>query len=111
MKPPRCYATCSDRFEFLLPWTCLDAQFLGVEVIDVDELRDRAFRRHDPERSLNFTGVTTIGPAFADEIFRVFALQHPEVEIAAVHAVPEVQQMIRRAEVARDRQERDVPGS
>lgn len=51
---------------------------------------------------LDFTGVTTIGPAFADEIFRVFARQHPEVEIVAFHAVPDVQQMIRRAEVARD---------
>jgi anti-sigma regulatory factor (Ser/Thr protein kinase) len=53
---------------------------------------------------LDFTGVSTIGPAFADEIFRVFARQHPEVEIVAVHAVPDVQQMIRRAEVARDQQ-------
>ncbi|HKZ10353.1 MAG TPA: DUF4325 domain-containing protein [Rhodanobacteraceae bacterium] len=53
---------------------------------------------------LDFTGVATIGPAFADEVFRVFARQHPEVEIVPAHAVPEVQQMIRRAEVARDQQ-------
>lgn len=53
---------------------------------------------------LDFQGVTTIGPAFADEIFRVFAREHPEVELVATHAVPEVQQMIRRAEVARDQQ-------
>lgn len=57
---------------------------------------------------LDFTGVSTIGPAFADEIFRVFARQHPEVEIVAVRAIPEVQQMIRRAEVARD-QQREAP--
>jgi hypothetical protein len=60
---------------------------------------------------LDFTGVTTIGPAFADEIFRVFAREHPNVEIVPIHAVTEIQQMIRRAEVARDQQKSDVPGA
>jgi hypothetical protein len=50
----------------------------------------------------DFEGVERIGQAFADEIFRVFALEHPTVELAAIHATPEVQQMIRRAEVLRD---------
>lgn len=50
----------------------------------------------------DFEDVRTIGQAFADEIFRVFALAHPEVELVASNALPEVQQMIRRAEVARD---------
>ena len=50
----------------------------------------------------NFEGVRTIGQAFADEIFRVFALAHAEVELVASNPLPEVQQMIRRAEVARD---------
>lgn len=52
---------------------------------------------------LDFSGVNGIGQAFADEIFRVFAQAHQEVELVPVHAVPEVQQMIRRAEAARDR--------
>lgn len=51
---------------------------------------------------LDFEGVTTIGQAFADEIFRVFANEHPEVELVAIHAIADVQQMIRRAEVLRD---------
>ena len=51
---------------------------------------------------LDFEGVPAIGQAFADEIFRVFATEHPEVELAAIHAAAEVQQMIRRAEVLRD---------
>lgn len=51
---------------------------------------------------LDFTEVSRIGQAFADEVFRVFANEHPEIELQAVHASPEVQQMIRRAEVARD---------
>ncbi|WHZ19396.1 MAG: ATP-binding region, ATPase-like [Rhodanobacteraceae bacterium] len=49
---------------------------------------------------LDFAGVTSIGQAFADEVFRVFASAHPGVELIPMHAVPQVQQMIRRAEVA-----------
>lgn len=51
---------------------------------------------------LDFEAVTSIGQAFADEVFRVFAHDHPEVTLVPTHAVPAVQQMIRRAEVARD---------
>ena len=46
---------------------------------------------------LDFTEVDTIGPAFADEIFRVFAAAHPAVEIVPVLAGPEVARMIARA--------------
>jgi hypothetical protein len=45
----------------------------------------------------NFTSVPTIGQAFADEIFRVFAQQHPEIEIYASHANSEIKRMIERA--------------
>ena len=51
---------------------------------------------------LDFAEVSGVGQAFADEIFRVFANAHPQVELQAIHAVPAVQQMIRRAEAARD---------
>lgn len=51
---------------------------------------------------LDFAGVAGIGQAFADEIFRVFVNEHPGVDLIVVHATPEVQQMIRRAEVLRD---------
>lgn len=50
----------------------------------------------------DFSAVDRIGQAFADEIFRVFALANPEIEIEHVNATPEIQQMIRRAEVLRD---------
>ena len=45
----------------------------------------------------DFQEVDTIGQAFADEIFRVFANQHPEIELTTVHANSEVKQMIARA--------------
>lgn len=58
---------------------------------------------------LDFAEVAGIGQAFADEIFRVFANEHPEVELVPVHACAEVQKMIRRAEVLRDEQGRQLP--
>lgn len=58
---------------------------------------------------LDFAQVTTIGQAFSDEIFRVFANEHPEVELVPMHATAEVQQMIRRAEVLRDEQGGQLP--
>lgn len=58
---------------------------------------------------LDFEGVTSVGQAFADEVFRVFSNDHPDVSLVAIHAVPDVQQMIRRAEVARDAQDGQLP--
>lgn len=45
---------------------------------------------------LDFAGVTTIGQAFADEIFRVYANEHPELSIHPIHANSEVTRMIER---------------
>lgn len=71
----------------------------------------RLLQRIDRFRSvvLDFAEVSTIGQAFADEIFRVFANAHPEVELIPIHALPEVQQMIRRAEVLRDEEGGQLP--
>jgi hypothetical protein len=44
----------------------------------------------------DFTGIPTIGQAFADEIFRVFANEHPNVSIIPIHASSEVSRMIER---------------
>ena len=43
---------------------------------------------------LDFTGVPIIGQPFADEIFRVFQNQHPEIAIVAISTTPEVSRMI-----------------
>ena len=45
----------------------------------------------------DFTEVKAIGPAFADEIFRVFASQHPEIELVPLRANSETERMIARA--------------
>ena len=46
---------------------------------------------------LDFKNVETIGSAFADEVFRVFAAQHPEVRLVAINASLEVTAMIDRS--------------
>jgi len=61
------------------------------------------FDRYE-EVLLDFKGVDSIGQAFADEIFRVYALSHPGVEIRAVNAGPDVIKMIRRAQSEAARQ-------
>lgn len=46
--------------------------------------------------TLDFEGIEQIGQAFADELFRVFAREHPNVRLAPVNTAPAVAQMIRR---------------
>ena len=52
------------------------------------------------EAVLDFKGIESIGPAFADEVFRVFRATHPSVHLVVMNANDEVQKMIRRAESA-----------
>ena len=47
---------------------------------------------------LDFKGIELIGQGFADEIFRVFRLRHPEVEIVTENMSPSVELMVRRAQ-------------
>jgi hypothetical protein len=47
---------------------------------------------------LDFDKVPSIGQAFADETFRVFPREHPEVELYAINQNSEVKRMILRAE-------------
>ena len=45
----------------------------------------------------DFKNVPTIGQAFADEVFRVFAQQYPNISFQVIHANSEVKRMIERA--------------
>ena len=45
----------------------------------------------------DFTDVNGIGQAFADEVFRVFARQHPDIELVWIDANAETEKMIARA--------------
>jgi anti-sigma regulatory factor (Ser/Thr protein kinase) len=50
---------------------------------------------------LDFTGIDEIGQGFADEIFRVFSNQHPEISLIPTHCSTQVQNMINRAKNSR----------
>jgi len=45
----------------------------------------------------DFTGVESIGQAFADEIFKVFADEHPNMQLGWIHENTQIKQMIQRA--------------
>ncbi|MEI7708427.1 MAG: STAS-like domain-containing protein, partial [Chlorobium sp.] len=45
----------------------------------------------------DFDGVSAIGQAFADEIFRVYAKNHPDIVLVSVKMVPNVAKMVNRA--------------
>lgn len=47
---------------------------------------------------MDFENVPAIGPAFADEVFRVFPLAHPEVSVVAIRTSTDVRRMILRAQ-------------
>jgi anti-sigma regulatory factor (Ser/Thr protein kinase) len=59
----------------------------------------RLIRRFDHfmEVVLDFTDVTEIGQAFADELFRVFSIDHPDVELIPTNMSEEVKKMVTRA--------------
>lgn len=43
---------------------------------------------------LDFKGVDEIGQGFADEIFRIFPQNHPEIPLIAIHTTPAIDRMI-----------------
>lgn len=47
---------------------------------------------------LDFSQVSTIGQAFADEVFRVFKLKHPEIEVTPINMQEGVRFMVERVE-------------
>lgn len=54
---------------------------------------------------LDFTDVTEIGQAFADEIFRVFQRNHRDIKLTPINTAPAVLQMINRARSVEDQPE------
>lgn len=107
------YSSGPDDYSFAKTIVPVRLAQIGDENLISRSQGKRLMQRVDQFRcvTLDFTGVATIGPAFADEIFRVFAREHPNVEIVPIHAAPDVQRMIRRAEVARDQQKSDIPSA
>lgn len=74
------------------------AQYEGERLISRSQAK-RLLARVDKfhEVLLDFTGVQSIGQAFADEIFRVYKNEHPNVLIVYIRANDDVKKMIERA--------------
>jgi anti-sigma regulatory factor (Ser/Thr protein kinase) len=82
------------------------AQF-GGDLLVSRSLAKRVATRFERFRrvELDFSGIETIGQAFADELFRVFAAAHPDIRITPLNASTQVDAMIRRAVAARTAQD------
>ena len=74
------------------------AMYEGEQMLSRSQAK-RILARVDRFREviLDFRGVTGIGQAFADEIFRVFAQEHPEVHMVPLFTTPDIDRMIARA--------------
>jgi hypothetical protein len=76
-------------------------KYPGEELVSRSQAK-RVLARVDrfAEVLLDFQGVPDIGPAFADEIFRVFRNAHPDISIRTVRANDRVNHMIELAKEA-----------
>ena len=73
------------------------AKYEGEQLVSRSQAR-RLLARFErfSEVLLDFKGVTIIGQAFADEIFRVYQLEHPTIMIVWVNTNKDVEKMILR---------------
>lgn len=71
-------------------------QFEGQSLMSRSQARRLLARvDHFKEAVLDFEDVVIIGQAFADEIFRVFQNEHPEIMLIPISMHPDVERMIR----------------
>jgi len=78
------------------------AQHLGEPLLSRSQAK-RVLARVELFRTVvfDFSQIVAIGQAFADEIFRVFAQAHPQIDLQFTHANAAVRQMITRAQSRR----------
>ena len=92
------YASEKDEYGFTRTVVPIQlARYEGEQLLSRSQAR-RLLARVDrfKEVLLDFKGVKTIGQAFADEVFRVFHNEHPEIEIIPINTTLEIKRMIRR---------------
>ncbi len=78
------------------------AQYEGEKLVSRSQAKRVSHRFERFKRvELDFAGISEIGQAFADELFRVFANAHPHIRITPTNTEPAVAQMIQRAVAAR----------
>jgi len=85
-----------EEFDFQFQKTTVHVKLLNQEYVSRSEAK-RLMHKLDKFRvvELDFKGVRAVGQGFADEVFRVFHSNHPEIEIHAINSTPVIQAMIR----------------
>jgi anti-sigma regulatory factor (Ser/Thr protein kinase) len=91
----------SDDFDYTFSKTKIPVALakLGTEnLVSRSQARRLLTRLNEFESiTLDFDGVESIGQPFADEVFRVYARNNPEVEITTINSNEAVTRMVRRA--------------
>jgi hypothetical protein len=91
--------------EFTISRVPVELFQLGVAFVSRSEARRVAARLERFRRvELDFAHVEQIGQAFADELFRVWASRHPDVELVPIKMAPVIERVVLRAIHARERE-------
>lgn len=90
------YFSSDDDFGFNKTIVPVSLARYGAELLISRSQAKRLIARIDRFKTVmfDFEGVGEIGQAFADEIFRVFQNEHPEIQLLSIHTSHEVAQMI-----------------
>ncbi len=92
------FAEYTEEFEFVRTRTVVRLFGLGTDFVSRSEAkRLLAGLEKFKEVILDFVGVPGIGQGFADEIFRVFAADHPTVRLVPIHMNEPVSFFVNRA--------------
>ena len=96
------FASTDQNYSFVLTQVPVALARIGSENLISRSQAKRLLARFEKfkEVSLDFKGIDLLGQAFADEVFRVFAQEHPQVKLRWVNANKDVDKMIRRAQAA-----------
>ncbi|MDG2305398.1 MAG: DUF4325 domain-containing protein [Candidatus Binatia bacterium] len=90
--------TNPETMRFMKTRTTISLSSFGLSLISRSEAKRVTARLREFEHvTLDFTGVEVVGQGFCDEVFRVFALQHPEVTLDPVGMNEMVEFLVRRA--------------
>jgi len=94
------YASDEEDFGFTKTHVPLSLVTYGDEnLISRSQARRLLVRfRNFSEVLLDFSGVSTIGQAFADEIFRIYKRNNPKINIITINTNEQIEKMIRRVQ-------------
>jgi anti-sigma regulatory factor (Ser/Thr protein kinase) len=92
------YSAVESDYSFSRTHVPVELARIGNEQLVSRSQAKRLLARLEPfkEVFLDFKGVEYIGQAFADEIFRVFKNEHPEIKIIWTNTSQEIENMIKR---------------